>query len=210
MKLVGYMKKAENIYKDFAPRYLEVAKQEEANRQAIMNVRSSRELTYDGKQKQIAALQEQGKVLKAEMAAIAATANEKAQDVRREVEQRFYGFYHATPQAIDMQGLELLKSGILSDRELMQVADSYQGNATMQRICGKYMQQSDSRELRQMGSVLQANASNPHLRCIDSIIEVGKYCLGGGRTQGASCEVFLNRFDEMTAQTYAAAPDIDA
>ena len=210
MKLTDYMRKTEKIYKELAPRYLEAAKQDEENRQAILNVRNSRDLTYEGKQKKIAALQEKGKAFKAEMAAIAATANEQAQEVRQEVAERFYGFYHATPQAIDMQGLELLKSGILSESELMQVAEGYKGNATMQRICGKYMQQSDSRTLQEMGSVLQAKASNPHLKCIDSIIEVGKYCLGGGRTQGASCEVFLKRFDEMTAQTYAAAPDIEA
>ena len=171
MKLTDYMRKTEKIYKELAPRYLEAAKQDEENRQAILNVRNSRDLTYEGKQKKIAALQEKGKAFKAEMAAIAATANEQAQEVRQEVAERFYGFYHATPQAIDMQGLELLKSGILSESELMQVAEGYKGNATMQRICGKYMQQSDSRTLREMGSVLQANASNPHLKCIDSIIE---------------------------------------
>ena len=211
MKLTDYMRKTEKIYKELAPRYLEAAKQDEENRQAILNVRNSRDLTYEGKQKKIAALQEKGKAFKAEMAAIAATANEQAQEVRQEVAERFYGFYHATPQAIDMQGLELLKSGILSESELMQVAEGYKGNATMQRICGKYMQQSDSRTLREMGSVLQANASNPHLKCIDSIIEVGTHCMGGAPLSGANgAEHMFARFDEMTAQTYAAAPDIEA
>lgn len=204
------MRKVETIYKEAAPKYLELAKQADENREAILKVRDSRELTYEGKQKRIDFLHEKGNTLKAEIAAVVATANEQAQEVRRKVEQHFYNYFNTVPEDVDMHGLELLKSGILSDSELIRIAEGYKGNATMQKIYGKHMLQSNSSDVRRVGSVLLANSTNPHLRCIDSIIEVGKYCLGGGTTHGASCEVFLRRFDEMTAQVYAAAPDIEA
>lgn len=209
MKLIEYMRRIEKIYKDAAPKYLEAAQKEKENREAIEGIRASSNLTYEGKQKQIAALTEQGNAIRAEMAAYSAQAREQALEVRQEVERRFYGHFHATPQDIDMPALELLKSGILTDTELKNLANSYSNNATMRRLIGRTMEQRDSRELQQMGRLLRANATEPHLQCVDSIMQVGEYCLGGGRTKGASCEVFLQRFDEMTAPTYAAAPDIE-
>lgn len=209
MKLTEYMKKAESIYKELSPKYIEAANAEKAVREEIYNVRSSREYTREGKEKRIAQLQEQEKEYRAEMAALAATAKERAQQVRDEVESRFYGHFHASADAMDMKAIELLKSGILTDTELKNLADQYNGNATMLRIIGKNMEERPNRELQQMGRVLQANASDPHLKCIDSIIHVGDYCMGGAPLSKNSCEAFLQRFDEMTAQTYAAAPDVE-
>ena len=143
------------------------------------------------------------------MELLARTAKAKALEVRSEVETRFYDRYHANPEEMDMRGIELLRSGILSDKEVKHLAEKYDGNCTMQRICGKYLEQSDDQGTRALGRMMRANASDPHLRCIDSIIEVGSYCMGGAHLSGTNgAERIFSRFDEMTAQTYAAAPDI--
>ena len=210
MTLKDYMRKTERIYKELAPEYIKSVKEEQKAREQIYQTRSSRDLTPEGKQKRIAALQELCNEHKANMAALAKTAKERALEVRKEVEKRFYNRYHATPAALDMQTLELLKSGILSDSELLHLAETFDGNSTMQRICGKYMEQSSNRNTQTLGRALQMNASDPHLRCIDSIIEVGTHCMGGAPLSGANgAEHMFARFDEMTAQTYAAAPDVE-
>lgn len=209
MTLKDYMKQVEQIYKKYAPDFIKEANAEKALREEIYNIRGSRELTPEGKQARIEPLQRQCEKHRAKMELLAKTAQAKALEVRSVVESRFYDRYHANPDAMDMRGVELLRSGILSDKEIKQLAEQYSDNCTMQRICGKYMEQSADQETRTLGRVLQANASDPHLRCIDSIIEVGSYCMGGAHLSGANgAERMLSRFDEMTAQTYAAAPDI--
>lgn len=211
MKLKDYMKQTETIYKEAAPEFIKAAKEAKAIRDEIIATRASADLTPEGKTKRIAALNEKMNAIQANMEAIRRTANEKAADLRGTVESVFYNYYHATPAAVDLAGIELLKSGILSDRELAQFAQSYTGNATMRRVCAQYMQKTNNPELQRMASVIQQESrTNPHLACMDSIISVGNYTLGGGASGPDFAEKFLERFDEMTAQTYAAAPDIEA
>ena len=211
MKLTEYMKQAEKVYKDNAPAYVKLVKAEQAAREEIYKVRSSRELTPEGKEKRIAELRALENDCRDKRMALSKAAKAEALKVRQEVEKRFYSKYHARPDALDMEGLELLKSGILTDSELTHLAESYSGNCTMQRICGKYMEQSKDRNVSSAGRVLQMNASEPHLKAMDAIIHVGDYAMGGAPLSGAAgSEYFFNRFDEMTASAYADAPDVDA
>ena len=58
-----------------------------------------------------------------------------------------------------------------------------------------------------MGNVILKRAyQDTHLQCMDSIISVGQRVVGDPKM----AETFLNRFDECTAATYEAAPDISA
>lgn len=209
MKLYDYMKKVEGIYKELAPEYIKAVENYKNIRDAIIATRNNRDLTEQGKKKRIEQLQEENRVNKAEMEALAATAEQRAQEVRKQVEKAFYNRYHANPEALDMKVLELLKSGILTDTELKNLASQYSDNATMQRIAGKYMEQRPDRELQQTGRYLQQSASDPHLRCIDGVITIGRYCMGGAPLSGsAGAARMFERFDDMAAETYAAAPDI--
>lgn len=211
MKLKDYMKKIEEIYKGTAPEFIKLVNKDKQAQQDIHNAMNSSELTPEGKQKRIAALEKYRKELKAEMDSLATAANEKAMDVRQTVEQLFYGKFHATADAMDMQAMELLKSGILTDSELRTLADRFNGNPTMQRICGKYMEQSKNPDTARLGHTLQLNFNDPHLKAVDGIIATGRACIGQGTQSGpAAAEVFLNRFDEVAAQAYAEAPDIEA
>lgn len=209
--LKDYMRKTERIYKDLAPEYIKAAKEEQKAREGINQTRSSVDLTTEGKMKRVAELEALRSQHKANMNALAKKAKDQAAAVRQEVAERFYDCYHANPAALDMQALELLKSGILSDSEIKHLADTFAGNSTMQRICGKYLEQSSDRNTQALGRTLRANASDPHLRCIDSIIDIGNHCLGGAPLSGSNgAERFFSRFDEMAAPVYAAAPDITA
>lgn len=210
MKLTEYMKKVERIYKDAAPEYIKLAKQYDQIRQDIADVPRSRELTHEGKQKRIQALEEDKARLKAKMDKMAAEADEQAMKVRQEVEDRFYSHFYATPSSLDMQAIELLKSGILNDKELMHMANSFKGNATMLRICGQYMQNSSDKNIQQMGRAMQYAPQNTHMECLDAVIVAGRACVGIGTQSGPSgAESFLNRFDRMTEEAYANAPDVE-
>lgn len=209
-KLTAYMKQIERIYKEAAPEFIKLVNKDKQAQQDIQNARNSRDLTPEGKQKRIAALDAYRKELKGEMDKLAAAANEQALSVRKTVEQNFYGKYHATADAMDMQAMELLKSGILTDSELRTLAGRFNGNATMQRICGKYMEQSQNAETARLGRALQFSLDDPHLQAVDGIIAAGRACVGEGTQSGPSAaETFLNRFDEVAASAYATAPDVE-
>lgn len=209
MKLVDFMKKVEAIYRESGEQYVAAAKKEAAAREEIKKTRSSRELTQEGKEKRIAKLQEEIREHKAEMAAIAATAKEKALGVRKSCEEYFFGRFHATPDALDMPALELLKSGIMTDSEIVALAQKFKGNCTMERLCGSYLEKSMNQEISGYGRALQLNSTDPHLRAIDAVMDAGNYILGGAPLSGAAgAETFLKRFDEILSPTYAAAPDL--
>lgn len=210
MTLKQYMEKIAETYKSAAPRFIEEYKAEREAQEAIYQIRNSADLTPQGKQKKITALEQERAEHKKNMGKVAAEAREKALGVRREVEQHFYSRFHVSPADIDMNALELLKSGILTDMELANMAQEYANNCTMSRMIGKYMLERPSNELQRMGRVLQHSNSDIHLSCCDSIIDAGNYMLGGAPMSGGSAaETFYNRFDEITAQTFAAAPDIE-
>lgn len=210
MKLKDYMKKVEQIYKDAAPEYIKLAKQYDQMQRDIADVPKSRELTHEGKQKRIQALEADKARLKAKMDKMAAEVDAEALKVRQSVEKNFYSQFYALPSALDMQALELLKSGILNDTELLNLAGSFKGNATMQRICAKYMEQSSNPDVQRMGRAMQYTPQDTHMQCIDSVIVAGRACVGIGTQSGPSgAENFLNQFDRLTQDAYANAPDVE-
>lgn len=210
MKLKDYMKKVEQIYKDAAPEFIKLAQKDRQAQEDIQKARSSTELTPEGKTKRIQSIEAYRKELKAEMDKLAAAADSEALKVRQDVESRFYSHFYATPDALDMQTIELLKSGILNDKELMTLAGNFKGNATMQRICAKYMEKSSSEQVQKMGRAMQYMPQDTHMQCLDSVISAGRACVGIGTQTGAQgAETFLNQFDRITADAYAAAPDVD-
>lgn len=198
------------IYKSAAPRFIEEYKAEREAQEAIYQIRNSADLTPQGKQKKITALEQECAEHKKNMEKIAAEAREKALGVRQEVAERFNSRFHVSPADLDLNALELLKSGILTDTELANMAQEYANNCTMSRMIGKYMEERPNSDLQKMGRVLQHSNSDIHLACVDSIIGTGNYMLGGATLSGSSAaETFYNRFDEITAQTFSAAPDIE-
>lgn len=210
MKLTDYMKKIEGIYKEAAPEFIKIVKKDEQAKRDIESVQASREYTPEGKQRRIQALKDYRAELKAEMDKLAGAADAQALEVRRTVESRFYDKFYATPAALDMQAIELLKSGILNDKELVTLAGSFKGNATMQRICGTYMEKSSNEETARMGRAMRYAPQDTHMRCVDSVITAGRACVGIGTQTGASgAETFLNRYDSMIGDAYAAAPDVE-
>ena len=210
MKLKDYMKKIEGIYKDAAPEYIKVMQKYRQAKEDIVKTRSSTELTHEGKTKRIQALEAYRNELKAEMDKIANEADAQALKVRKTVDDNFYSTFYATPAALDMQAMELLKSGILNDKELVNLAASFKGNATMQRICGSYMEKSTNEDTARMGRAMKYAPQDTHMRCVDSIISAGRACVGIGTQSGPEgAETFLNKFDSITAETYANTPDVE-
>lgn len=78
------------------------------------------------------------KSIKKEYAELGAKAKLSFNDVIAEADTRFERYNRATGDKVDLATVELLKSDVLSDREIKALAGDFKGNIAMLRIIGKY------------------------------------------------------------------------
>ena len=63
--------------------------------------------------------------------------------------------------------------------------------------------------LQSLGRNLQRPQQEPHIKAIASILETGAYTMGGAPGGDMVAEAMFNRLDEINAQAYQEAPDIE-
>ncbi len=73
-----------------------------------------------------------------EYAELGIKAQNSFDEVISEADTRFERYNRATGDKVDLATVELLKSGVLSDREIKALAGDFKGNIAMLRIIGKY------------------------------------------------------------------------
>lgn len=78
------------------------------------------------------------KSIQKEYAELGAKAKLSFNDVIAEADTRFERYNRATGDKVDLATVELLKSDVLSSREIKALADDFKGNIAMLRIIGKY------------------------------------------------------------------------
>lgn len=76
-----------------------------------------------------------------EIADLQTEAKTDFEELLAEADTRFERHARPTGDKVDLATVELLKSGILSDKELIRLADDFKGNVSMQRIIGKYAEE---------------------------------------------------------------------
>ena len=69
--------------------------------------------------------------------------NKAYSEVRAEAETIFKDLYEITPAGVDMPMVELLKAGVLSDKDIIKFANEYKSNnnMTMYKMCGNFAEQ---------------------------------------------------------------------
>ena len=76
--------------------------------------------------------------IKKEFAELAEIAKTEFNNIIAEADTRFERHARATGDKIDLATVELLKSGVLSSKEIKALADDFKGNIAMLRVIGKY------------------------------------------------------------------------
>jgi hypothetical protein len=130
-------------------------------------------------------------------------------EAREDVDKFFGDMYRATPEKLDTNALELLKSGILTDPELSEMAEKYADNATMRRMIGKYAQERADKDrenvsMRQLAVVLN-HPELPHLEAADTLI---MWCEKGLREDRVLSDGIARAFDEQADSIIAQYGDI--
>lgn len=118
-----------------------------------------------------------------------------------------------SPDGIDNNGLELLKSGLMSPDEMTSFIEKYDGNATMLKLVGKYASEAadNARESTDRAKYLAVAYATREgfgkvLRQWDGICQIAKICAGMARDRKSSPDhiAFMSsKWEEMSAAAIA-------
>lgn len=203
----GYLRDIKKIYQESSEKvekeYDKLVKlDEEYNR-----VSSSRDYTLEGRQKRLTEISAERDKIRHNCAAMREETNNAARRLRSEAEKMFYNYYNASPDDVDLKLMELIRSGVLSENELIHYGE--RANTTMRRIIGKELEKIGSVEARQAGMVFQIQSGDPHLSAIDNLIGIGDYAVGGAPMGGlSSVHNIRARFDELCDPVIAGTKDV--
>ena len=113
--------------------------------------------------------------------------NRRRSELRSQLEREVRGDNAANPDAIDPNGMELLKGGILSADDFYRLAEKYDDNPTMLRFVAKYAKEAaddmDSTQAKERGVLyylanICGDGQGEALRAWDELSHVVDYCSG--------------------------------
>ena len=154
-------------YNESRVKYTEIQDQLAEKEKRFRESQSSRDLTFDGKERKKAVWYEERAQLQGQLRALIADSQKKFSEVRSRAELVYRDKFGIVPENVDPNAMSLLSLGIVSDRELIEMADRYRNNHTMLRVIAKYaddraQKDRSNMELRELATRINY-AGNPHL-----------------------------------------------
>ena len=210
-KLTSYINKIEALYskarEDFNKATAELDKLEQSHRTKI----SSGELNAVGQQRENERYTARKKELLQTITAARDTFNTGAAEVRDSVDTLFRGLYRTDPESMDLKAVEMIKSGMLTEKELIEMALSYKesGNLAMYRYCGTQLKVDAMTDpaIRAIATDAHRALEREDLQTIDTFTDV---CLKGLRDDIILANGIDNRHEEFYTSSYNAAENITA
>ena len=139
--------------------------------------------------------------IRKELRALIDNTNQKFAEIRDWVEKDFHSVYGMVPEKIDSNGMELLRSGLLTEKELAHLVERYsnENNGTMIRMVGKAIDdrlQNDAHNpaLHELAGRIKA-IGTPHLEAVDAYTFV---CTQGLREDRVVSDAIDRRMQEST------------
>ena len=203
------LERIRSIYNDARTEYTRLQDELTRLKNKLMESQKDFELTVQGKD--AARMKYNGEIaaVRSELDSLISKTSQSFSEVREDVDKFFGGMFRATPEKLDTSALELLKSGILTDAELSEMAEKYADNATMRRMIGKYAQERADKDrenvaMRQLALVLN-RPELPHLEAADTLI---MWCEKGLREDRVLSDGIARAFDEQADSIIAQYGDI--
>lgn len=118
--------------------------------------------------------------------------NRKRAELRSQLERKTRGNNAANPDAVDANGLELLKSGILSADDFYSLVKKYDDNPTMLRLVARYAKEAaddmDSTQAKDRGALYQlyqvySQGQGRTMRAWDDLSHIADYCSGQAKAK---------------------------
>lgn len=209
-KLTSYINKIEALYgkarEDFNKATTELAQLEESHRKKV----GSGELNAKGLQRENERYTSKRKELLQTIADARDTFSKGAAEVRDSVDVLFRNTYRTNPESMDLKAVEMIKSGMLTERELLEMAAAYKesGNLAMYRFCGTRLNEKDTDPtIRAVAQDAHRALERTDLQTVDTFTDI---CLKGLRDDVALANGIDRRHEEFYGDIYRAAEDITA
>ena len=203
------LERIRSIYDNARTEYTQL--QDELTRLKNKLMESQKDFKLSVQGKDAARMKYNGEIaaVRSELNSLISKTSQSFSEAREDVDKFFGEMYRATPEKLDTNALELLKSGILTDPELSEMAEKYADNATMRRMIGKYAQERADKDrenvsMRQLALVLN-RPELPHLEAADTLI---MWCEKGLREDRALSDGIARAFDEQADSIIAQYGDI--
>ena len=202
-----YLRKIKKIYWDMSAEIEKKYNELKALDAEYTRVSSSRDYTLEGRQKRMTEISHKRDELKHTLAAMREQANNEARKVREDAESTFYNYYNASPDDVDLKMTELIRSGVLTDAELIHYGE--RANQTMRRLIGKELEGRASNDARMAGRAFLQTSGNPHLQAIDSMMEIGDYAVGGAKMGGLdTVSAIRQKYDGLVDPLISGIKDV--
>lgn len=134
----------------------------------------------------------------------------KRTELKKALEAEVNASGRVEPESIDQNGLDLLKSGILTPYDYFGLLDKYNDNPTMLRFVAKYAKETadtmdDPAGRRTLYMLCQQcrNGQGEIMRSWDALSSIADYCSGQVHGQGdapAYIETMSRRWEELTEE----------
>ena len=209
--LTSYINKIEALYgkarEDFNKATAELEKLEESHRAKL----NSRELNATGVQRENERYTARKKELLQTIADARDTFSKGAAEVRDSVNVLFRNTYRTNPESMDLKAVEMIKSGMLTEKELIEMALSYKesGNLAMYRYCGTQLKVDTMTDpaIRAIATDAHRALEREDLQTVDTFTDI---CLKGLRDDISLANGIDRRHEEFYGDIYRAAENITA
>lgn len=178
MRVSYYIRQAQDVYNDMRGRYEKICgeldKLTEKERELRRNANQYSAAGLTQRTEEVYAKQRQ---LKSELDGFGSEWARRTREIRDRCESMFAEKYGIDPKQVDQNGLALINSGLLSDHELLKLADSYTDNQAMRRFCGAAIEErgrnNSDDQLRAAGAAMVSKSQEqPHLAIFDGFCEL--------------------------------------
>lgn len=208
-KLTDYIDKVEKAYigarKDYSKAVEELARLEE-NHKAKM---SSGELNAKGVQRENERYTSKRKELLQAIADARDTFSTSAAEIRGSVDTVFRDLFCVNPKTMDVAACELIRSGALTEGELVEMANGYreQGNISMFRFVGSQIDgdKAQTPAARKIAFDSHKPLARTDLELLDAFTDI---CLKGLRNDISLANGIDRRHEEFYEACYTDAEDI--
>ena len=201
--LKSYLRDIRDRYEEARSEYTEKYNALEEAEEKYRKAKASGNLSPKGLERAAQEYNSKSAYLRASIEKVGTDAHADFEKIRKKADAAFGDLYRVTPEALDLAGLEILKSGILSDAELIEFAERYEGNKTMTRMIGKYAAERaeknpSNRDMKRLAAVSNGFNDRPHLDAVDTLTTLADKALRMNRLLAdGTAEIFDESADDI-------------
>lgn len=223
MILTFFTNKLDGIFSEYRHEYGDLYSKIDAINEKLSALQAKRsQYSPSGYKQRVQALEDEKRGIGEQIRQIPQDYAKSAAAIRLECERAFHRKYGMSPERLDANAVTLINSGVMSDDDLLRMLDDYQGNATMQRLIGAKLSESQNEMISSRGkAAVEATTHTPHLDILDSLSYLQAMALRAdenngenitletGRliSDGVAKELYPQRFAELSAAAEGITSD---